>query len=1092
MDLSGGATLTAQLRAVSMEPTDKAYVEYSTNSGASWTRLATWTTGDVLSNIEYREISVAVPPATMSSQIRFVIATSLTSEYLFIDDICLDVNASTGGGNGPSGMCATPFEDFEGGYGIWTSGSGLRTGLPQFASSGTWSVKLSHHANRSTAVLLAGEPLIVSASTIGSSMEGTDNLVLEAALNGASSWTEVGRWTTETGLANGAVRTITTTVPSTTTVQLRFRLIGSHSSDTVYLDDVSITCGEPTENPSEPTNPRAGLPPAAVALGDSFIAGTGAGNYQPVAGVINGEWTPPMGFPGHVDETSYVIAADSNNPDPTVSIRPTDSQRYWCFRSASASIEVAPLPDIDHRFNLACDGAHAEEITGTYTRRDGLGSQVDQLVKVAQDHDVRVILLGIGSNGNSFSFGSVLSDCIFRYYADMNLPVDLGPCSSPSTTGFNQRTATVIQAAQTVINRLGALTNDAGDQLYPPGSYRLVMQDYTNPFSADVVTPEKQSHGMLNELLWDGAFRAGCPLHNGSIDAGHMMSERLGQMVQTAATAIRSSNPSQDVVYLNVQNAFDGAQLCEPVGDAVLDATAALAVPLRGISISNPSDPDGYEREDRPSVIRSVFWSALTAQFSSLSTAEMIASRTMHLLGCPGHRICNEAGHPNAAGHAVLGVCLSEAYQANGNTYVCARDGSQIPSPTAEWISIDAWQIERTTNGGKVSFAVNAQTNQGSISALDVAAYPSAGTVTNLVINEFEGTFDVVGLSPDQTISIDLLATARSGSAMLRDLVTVQVTSETVIPEFHQCVDSVTTFAAGVEIWGAGNAFPVGAGVWNVDGYSQAVRGTTPHLESQVLNHAGLDVTVSTNVYPHLMDAGDVLAFEVSTNGGASWTEHHRWTIGDSLADGQHQNLSVSVPGSATGAYRFVLMAGSVDYAIFDDVTISCGAGTGGGTEGGGSPPSTPSCGTSNVDFESGLGIWGRGNSQIHVDAAVAANGTRSMRLFGTTKWLQSEPQDLTGSSVDVVFAVYPESMEWHDAIVLERSANGVGGWVEVDRWSMGPDLGLGLDHVFATIDAADVTSTTALRIRLDVNSSSDTMYVDDIYIQCNSGTGTS
>ena len=73
------------------------------------------------------------------------------------------------------------------------------------------------------------------------------------------------------------------------------------------------------------------LPTAAVAMGDSFISGEGAGSYQAVTDV-NGV---AQGFPGWT-------AANNN--------------AFFCHRSANASIQVAQLPGISARFNLAWVG----------------------------------------------------------------------------------------------------------------------------------------------------------------------------------------------------------------------------------------------------------------------------------------------------------------------------------------------------------------------------------------------------------------------------------------------------------------------------------------------------------------------------------------------------------------------------------------------------------------------------------------------------------------------------------------------------------------------------------------------------------------
>ena len=92
---------------------------------------------------------------------------------------------------------------------------------------------------------------------------------------------------------------------------------------------------------------QAALPTAAVALGDSFISGEGAGDYQPVVDV-NGVG---QAFPGW--------SAANNNA-------------YFCHRSANASLYKANLPGIQDRFNLACSGGQPADIANRL-RRPGQG-----------------------------------------------------------------------------------------------------------------------------------------------------------------------------------------------------------------------------------------------------------------------------------------------------------------------------------------------------------------------------------------------------------------------------------------------------------------------------------------------------------------------------------------------------------------------------------------------------------------------------------------------------------------------------------------------------------------------------------------------
>src|SRR5688500_237158 len=151
-----------------------------------------------------------------------------------------------------------------------------------------------------------------------------------------------------------------------------------------------------TATAAPPAPATAALPTAAVALGDSFISGEGAGAYTSVVDV-NGT---AQGFPGW--------SAPNNNA-------------YFCHRSANASLHRANLPGIQDRFNLACSGGQPYDIgAASAARAKGrqVTSQLDQLRAVAQTHDIDLVLVGLGSNNSSFTFGSVAEKCANRFIAD--------------------------------------------------------------------------------------------------------------------------------------------------------------------------------------------------------------------------------------------------------------------------------------------------------------------------------------------------------------------------------------------------------------------------------------------------------------------------------------------------------------------------------------------------------------------------------------------------------------------------------------------------------------------------------------------------
>lgn len=219
-----------------------------------------------------------------------------------------------------------------------------------------------------------------------------------------------------------------------------------------------------------PAPASAALPTAAVALGDSFISGEGAGAYTPVVDV-NGV---AQGFPGWT-------AANNN--------------AFFCHRSANASLNKANLPGIQNRFNLACSGGQPRDIaTASAAREKGrtVAAQIDQLRAVAQTQDIDLVLIGLGSNNSSFTFGSVAEKCANRFIADawtgwwefwayLGGPVEQKPCSDADLATAAQVSAATAETIAAVRQLLTTL-----NQVDADGQHRVVFQDYTNPLPLDL------------------------------------------------------------------------------------------------------------------------------------------------------------------------------------------------------------------------------------------------------------------------------------------------------------------------------------------------------------------------------------------------------------------------------------------------------------------------------------------------------------------------------------------------------------------------------------------------------------------------------
>ncbi|MFF4809579.1 hypothetical protein ACFY03_15315 [Micromonospora chersina] len=378
----------------------------------------------------------------------------------------------------------------------------------------------------------------------------------------------------------------------------------------------------------------AALPTAAVALGDSFISGEGAGAYAPVVDV-NGV---AQGFPGW-------SAPNSN--------------AYFCHRSPNASLFQAELPGIAARFNLACSGGQPYDIAGasaTRTKGRQVSAQLDQLRAVAQTHDIDLVLVGLGSNNSSFTFGSVAEKCANRFIADawtgwwefwayLGGPVEQEPCTDADLATAAQFSAATAETTAAVRQLLTTL-----DQIDADGQHRVVFQDYTNPLPTDLASPywtEDDRDDTRDKFRALGAERyaAGCPIHRASLAPGQRFSQGLGTLVSSVRTTLAAEFPQDDLVYLNVQRAFDGARLCESAGSP----GNALATPIRlmdgptGVFVTSLS---GYDKLDIQRIAN-----ACGTYFQT----------------------CQESWHPSAAGHRVLGRCLTGAAATGARAVSCVR-----------------------------------------------------------------------------------------------------------------------------------------------------------------------------------------------------------------------------------------------------------------------------------------------------------------------------------------------------------------------------------------------------------------------------------
>lgn len=223
----------------------------------------------------------------------------------------------------------------------------------------------------------------------------------------------------------------------------------------------------------------------------------------------------------------------------------------------------------------------------------------------------------------------------------------------PSSMVEERQGPAIGEALVLLTNRMGQITEN-GQQKYPPGSYRIVVQDYASPFDPQLtMQPGNDSANRFISLV-RSRYSAGCPLHQSSAQWADGMADVFSTTIDSAVNHLHANAPGHDVVRLDVRDALDGGRLCE-------SANASLVAPIR-FGDWTGSGPDFVDDID---------------------------SRTSLGLGLSGTlkdkceywevHVCQDGAHPNASGHNVLGRCLAAARQATVDRVDCDRvNGSML------------------------------------------------------------------------------------------------------------------------------------------------------------------------------------------------------------------------------------------------------------------------------------------------------------------------------------------------------------------------------------------------------------------------------
>lgn len=183
--------------------------------------------------------------------------------------------------------------------------------------------------------------------------------------------------------------------------------------------------------------PPGGGPLTVVSVGDSTLAGEGAGDY--------------------------VAGTDGTGGN-------------WCHRSPHALAHRLDLSGVEEVVNLACSGASSQDVALGGTEQWTEPPQARQLADLARTHRVAVVVVAVGANDDP-GFSRLMSDCL-------NARITLStPCSESIGQDWAQRLRDMVPKVARAVEDVKSALAGAG---YEPTDYRLVQLSYASPLPPDI------------------------------------------------------------------------------------------------------------------------------------------------------------------------------------------------------------------------------------------------------------------------------------------------------------------------------------------------------------------------------------------------------------------------------------------------------------------------------------------------------------------------------------------------------------------------------------------------------------------------------
>jgi hypothetical protein len=267
---------------------------------------------------------------------------------------------------------------------------------------------------------------------------------------------------------------------------------------------------------------------AIVSLGDSFISGE-AGRWQ-------GNSLNMFGTRDGTDRAASCTWWGYCTYDATRVYG--SSYSNGCHRSDVATIKSAAI-SVNLKINLACSGAQTVNIwrasQGGQSFK-GEAPQADQLLTVAQQYNVKLVVLTISANDLGFA------DHVINCATDWVL--GLGPCNQAEQASMQAAMPAAQAGLRKAIDEVRAVMAQAG---YSPSQYRFVLAGYASPIPAAADVRYSGS-----DKWWTG----GCPFYDEDFD----WAKNVG--APFIIDGMRQVAAEKGVQFLDVRNALNGHEVC--------------------------------------------------------------------------------------------------------------------------------------------------------------------------------------------------------------------------------------------------------------------------------------------------------------------------------------------------------------------------------------------------------------------------------------------------------------------------------------------------------------------------------------------------